>query len=193
MPVNNRSNLRALIEEHQVRQQQYQVAENKVQSYLEYNRHCLLQHLNNLFTKRVLPHLELAKALLMEQGYQAEIEVEKQTLHEENSAIEVITQVSLLFSGNPDDQDVSLTQNRLLIFTRPNHAFIYAKYITDLVTSQTQPLFFADEFYYQNMPNVDVQFPHFPFPPNFDDHSEFKSMLSDFLSMVFLQIRGKLS
>ncbi|MCF6440713.1 hypothetical protein L1077_14855 [Pseudoalteromonas luteoviolacea] len=192
MPVNNHSNLRALIEEHQVRQQQYQVAENKVQAYLEYNRRYLLQHLNNLFTNRVLPHLELAKSLLVEQGYAADIEIEKQTLFEESEAIEVITQVSFVFSGNSDDLDTGLTQNRLLIFTRPNHAFIYAKYITDLVTSQTQPLFFADDYYYQNMPSEN-QFPHFPFPPNFEDHSEFKSMLSDFLSLVFLQIRGKLS
>ncbi|KZN66654.1 hypothetical protein N473_09680 [Pseudoalteromonas luteoviolacea CPMOR-1] len=193
MPVNNHSNLRALIEEHQVRQQQYQVAENKVQAYLEYNRRYLLQHLNNLFTSRVLPHLELVKSLLIEQGYTADIEIEKQTLYEESSAIEVITQVSLLFSGNQDDQDIGLTQNRLLIFTRPNHAFIYAKYITELVTSQTQPLFFADDYYYQNIPTADMQFPHLPFPPNFEDHSEFKSMASDFLSLVFLQIRGKLS
>ncbi|MCF2858011.1 hypothetical protein L1286_11060 [Pseudoalteromonas sp. SMS1] len=191
MPVNNYSNLRALIEEHQVRHQQYQVAESKVQSYLDYNRHSLLQHLNSLFENRVLPHLETAKTLLIEQGYTASIEIDKQTLFEGESAIEVITQVTLLFSGNQQEPDIGL--NRLLIFTRPNHSFIYSKYITELVTSQVQPLFFADDYYYKHLPASEVHFPHWPCPPNFEEHSEFKSMLSDFLSLVFLQIRGKLS
>ncbi|RJE76940.1 hypothetical protein BGP78_01445 [Pseudoalteromonas sp. MSK9-3] len=189
-----------LIDEHQTRYEQYVTAQQK--SHDQDSTDTIQWHsvLNGQFLSYVLPQLEQAKTLLAEHGYGADIVIKRKAIQQgDDSVLDAITQVTLSFSGSHSSDAVLSSQNsetnRLLFFISEHSHYISARYITALASSEVQVLYFYDESgrYYSQAPHwhYDSEHPHHP--PCNTYSSESQSIISDFINLVFLQVRGKLT
>ncbi|CAM4280004.1 hypothetical protein [Pseudoalteromonas ostreae] len=182
-----------LIHEHLERTQLYSQAKTKTDSQTKHSEYQLKHHLHEQFTHVVLPHLDQVKVLLAEHDFAVEVDILKEQLSEQQAVSEVIYQVVFKFSGISQSDtplNESTNNNQLVIFTQANNHFLMCRYKTNLVVSQSQPLFVFDDD--QGASN-NLRRCANRWHECTTDFSELTSVVQDFISLVFIQKRTNLS
>lgn len=201
MSLVQNSTLHQLINDHQSRYEQYEIARQKAEDQAQHTKEHWYFTLNTLFVSHVLPQLESVKGLLAEHGFESNIVVQRKAIQAmDGSVADAITQITFSLSGLHSSDNTLIEQNnninRLLFFTAEHSMHIHARYITDIASSETQMMYFLDENATSNTqrpPWAHTPEQHQYCPPCYDHGSESHSVISDFINFVFLQIRGKLN
>ncbi|CAH9054027.1 hypothetical protein PSECIP111951_00943 [Pseudoalteromonas holothuriae] len=191
MHTYNEDNTHELILAHQHRLQLYEVAKTKADNTRLVSEYDRKRYLDELFTQIVLVQLGGVKTELASHGYASDIVTKTAQLDTDNTVVDLIYEVTFTFSGSlQSDGTLGADDSQMVFFAPSGSHHIACRYKTAQLSSQVQTLYFDDEGYSHFLAHGG---PRTLWHEYITSQSELSSMISDFISLIFIEKRGNLS